>query len=499
MIRNYKVFYFGLAGLVLAALVRHVGTLASVLDVSFPIAESLPSFGIFAGIAIVIVSLSLLPLEGLRSGETSRKGPSREFKRESLSEVAKHVERLAGEPKPDIPRLVDYTFFQAIAAGASDIHFDPSRRGFTVRFRIDGMMSDIAQIPAGLTGLISNRIKVLSNLVVYQGFLPQDGRLGGGKSDSGLSRDRPSEAGTDFRVAFMPTLHGERIVIRILGRSGSAFDFAELGMTEAQREMMSRFLSEPQGMIVLTGPTGSGKTTTIYAALRAIQDQALSVRSISTLEDPIEYEIRGINQSQVDEKKNFTFSRGLRALLRQDPDVILVGEIRDQETAAIAIQAGMTGHLIISTVHANSSAAAFSRLLEMGVAPYSLNSAVTAVIAQRLVRRLCTACRRSRPMNTAECELLGLNPGDAQFNVYESAGCSGCQGTGFQGRYALFEFLEVTETVRSLIAEGASADAVYARAKADGMLSLYEMGIEAVKSGITTPNEIARSVVRERR
>ena len=499
MIRNYRIFYVGFAALVAAALVRHAGVMASALDFSIPWIQVLPPFGVFVGVAVVFVSLSLLPLESLTKKDTPSKVSKREFRSENLAAVAKHIEKISDEPRPDIPYLVDYTIFQAIAAGASDIHFDPSRKGFTVRFRVDGMMSDIAEIPAALTGLISNRIKVLSNLVVYQGFLPQDGRLAGGKSEDASSKERSSQAGADFRVAFMPTLHGERIVIRILGRSGATFDFADLGMNEEQRETMCRIINEPQGMIILTGPTGSGKTTTIYAALRAIQDQTHSVRSISTLEDPIEYEIRGINQSQVNEKKNFTFAKGLRALLRQDPDVIMVGEIRDQETAAIAIQAGMTGHLIISTVHANSSAASFSRLIEMGVAPYSLNSAVTAVIAQRLVRRLCPSCRQARPVSSSECEQLGLSPEESQFRIYESTGCAGCEGTGFHGRYALFEFLEVTESIRSLIAEGASADAVYERAKAEGMVSLYDSGIEAVKQGITTSKEIVRTVVRDRR
>lgn len=499
MIRNYGIFYLGLVGLVVAAILRHLGTMSSLFEVSFPVAKGLPSFRMFAFVALVFVSLSFVPFEKFGTREAVRKRKSREFRRESLNAVARHIDSISSEPRPDIPYIVDYTIFQAIAAGASDIHFDPARGGFTVRFRIDGMMADVARIPASLTGLISNRIKVLSNLVVYQGYLPQDGRLGGGKTDSSLSKERTSQAGTDFRVAFMPTLHGERIVIRILGRSGAAFDFADLGMSEEQRNMMVRFVSEPQGMIILTGPTGSGKTTTIYAALRAIQEQTESVRSISTLEDPIEYEIKGINQSQVDEKKNFTFARGLRALLRQDPDVIMVGEIRDQETAAIAIQAGMTGHLIISTVHANSSAATFSRLIEMGVAPYSINSAITAVIAQRLVRRLCPSCRSKRPISGSDCELLGLSPEEANFEVYESRGCAGCEGTGFSGRYALFEFLEVTEPIRALIAEGASADAVYARAHAEGMRSLYESGLAAVRQGITTPKEITRSVVRDRR
>jgi type II secretory ATPase GspE/PulE/Tfp pilus assembly ATPase PilB-like protein len=390
---------------------------------------------------------------------------------------------------PDVPLLVDYIIYQAIDADASDIHLDPGRDGFSVRFRIDGMMTNVCDVPDKLKGAIANRLKVLSNLVVYQGYLPQDGRLGAPENGS---------AAAEFRIAFMPTLHGERIVIRILGKSAGNETFEDLGMSASHQTMLRRFIAEPQGMIILTGPTGSGKTTTIYTALRAIMNGTGATRSIATLEDPIECEIPGINQSQVNEKKSFTFEKGLRALLRQDPDVIMVGEIRDKETARIAIQAGMTGHLIISTVHANSSAATFSRLLEMGIEPHAINTAVTAVIAQRLLRRLCITCKRERTMSDDELAALGLDT-SVNFPVFDAEGCSDCDGTGFKGRYALFEILEITEPIRRLVGKEASSDAIYGEARDQGMITLFEQGIRALKNGETSPSELCRVVVNTRR
>ncbi len=498
MIRHYKIFYLALAAVGLGVISRHVGTIENTLSIPGVIEGVLPSARFWLGIAAILVAASLLPLELLFGKKSTSKRSSREFTKEELPQVAKYLDEMTRERQPDVPLIVDYTIFQAIEAGASDIHFDPTREGFVVRFRVDGLMTDIAYIPAELTGTIANRLKVLSNLIVYEGFRPQDGRLGS-SSTADKEGKQQSKSGADFRIAFMPTMHGERIVIRILGRSGGTADFADLGMSDAQQQMMNRFISEPQGMIVLTGPTGSGKTTTIYAALRAIQDQIHAKRAISTLEDPIEYEISGINQSQVNDKKSFTFDKGLRAILRQDPDVIMVGEIRDAETAGIAIQAGMTGHLIISTVHANSSAATFSRLVEMGVAPYSLNTSVTAIIAQRLVRRICLGCRTQRPATQADLETLGMRSAPPDFNIFEGKGCAGCEGSGFHGRYALYEFLEVTEGIRRVVAQGAPADAVFDQAHKEGMTTLADAGIEAVKRGITTPDEVSRIVVRDRR
>jgi type II secretory ATPase GspE/PulE/Tfp pilus assembly ATPase PilB-like protein len=386
--------------------------------------------------------------------------------------------------------------FQATEAGASDIHLDPTRLGYTIRYRVDGLMTDIAQVPFTLTRSIANRLKVLSNLVVYKDATPQDGRFGTRGSDKGGAGNEESRS-AGFRVAFMPTMHGERIVIRILGRESDFLTLRSIGLDENHERRVTRLITQPQGMVILTGPTGSGKTTTIYSALRSIQELTHGERSIATLEDPIECDISGINQSQVDERRDFHFHTGLRALLRQDPDVIMVGEIRDPETARIAIQAGMTGHLIITTVHANSSSAAFSRLIDMGMAPFAINSAVTAVIAQRLVRRICKACRVEHRLTESEIEQLGWKKQPIDFPVYTGSGCSACGGSGYSGRHALFEILEVTEPIRDIISNGASSDAIYAMARKEKMKTLFESGQQAIRSGITTVEEIIRVVVRQ--
>jgi type IV pilus assembly protein PilB len=490
MIRNYTTFYLAIGALFVGVLCRYTTEIEGALGMPGVLENNIPGIKYWVVLAVLLVVVSLIPLDSLFPRQKPAPLKRKNFVLDASDQISKRIVALCEEVKPDVPLIVDYVVFQARTSGASDIHFDPSREGFTVRFRLDGMMTDVAKIPPKLTSPVANRFKVLSNLIVYEGFKPQDGRL-----ESSEEEQKTSRRG-DFRIAFMPTLHGERIVIRILGRSGDAFDFHELGMTDSQRKAMNTFIAQPQGMIVLTGPTGSGKSTTIYAALRTIQEQTHSVRSISTLEDPIEYEIAGINQSQVNEKKNFTFDQGLRALLRQDPDVIMVGEIRDPETAAIAIQAGMTGHLIITTVHANSTAATFSRLLEMGVAPYSINTAVTAIIAQRLVRKICVSCRIKRPLTGGEMQKLGITdlPNTMAF---EGKGCAGCNGSGYKGRYALYEILEVTEKIRALVAKETSADEIYTEAKKEGMKALFESGLNAVATGVTTPEEIFRTIVRD--
>jgi type II secretory ATPase GspE/PulE/Tfp pilus assembly ATPase PilB-like protein len=498
MIRNTLFFYPALICAALGVVERHAVKIENLLLYQGAVEGVLPdSSYMLVGAAILIV-LSIVPIPNLFDPTRRSLAPAPSFVKDNFAKLERHVAEMAASPKPNIPQLVDYVVFQAIEAGASDIHLDPSRDGMVVRYRINGLMSNVALIPQKVTHSVSNRLKVLSNLVIYQGYLPQDGRLGTEEGREEQQKEEREKAGVDFRIAFMPTLHGERIVIRILGRAGGRYDVAELGMTTDQQIMLERYVAAPQGMVILTGPTGSGKTTTIYAALDIIQDRAESVRSIATLEDPIEFDLPGVNQSQVNEAKEFTFDKGLRALLRQDPDVIMVGEIRDVETARIAIQAGMTGHLIITTVHANSTSTTFSRMIEMGVAPFSLNSAVTAVIAQRLVRRVCPSCRTARPITEIEAEKLARPESVDDIVVYEGRGCTGCKGSGFDGRLALFEILEITESVRKIVTEGASPDKIHKQAVEEGMVSLFESGVKAVLKGHTTAEEIIRVVVDER-
>jgi general secretion pathway protein E len=489
VIKHYRIFMAALLLAAAGALVRHAP--------SFGWAIPAPPWP-FLLAAVVLLVASLVPFrKGPKEGAGARR---RDFRPEALAAVAARVASFAKAEAPDVPLLVDYTVFQAIAAGASDIHFDPKRDGIGLRYRIQGMMTDVCTIPRPLAQPIVNRLKVIANLVVYREALPQDGRFGAESKNPGtVQREllRSGLASADFRIAFMPTLHGERIVIRILGGGDRRLDLADLGLDEQDLRTMSRLLSLPQGMIVLTGPTGSGKTTTIYAMLREIQAQHRSVRSIATLEDPIEVDLEGINQSQVDEERDFTFDKGLRALLRHDPDVILVGEIRDLETARIAIQAGMTGHLLITTVHAGSSAAAFSRLLEMGVAAYSLNAAVTAVVAQRLARQICPHCRKERGPTEHDLRDLGVAVPPPGLRIFHGAGCEACGGEGYLGRTALFEILEVTEEIRKAVTDGAAIDAIHAMARRAGMRTLYESAIRAVSLGVTTPEEVARTVTRE--
>lgn len=499
MIRNHKIFYLALVAAALGVAVRHGARIDAALGVG-ELVQRLPSPVVWLAAAGVLAILSLVPLGSpAKKPERSRPG-RRNFHREDLASVARKVDSMVSEAKPDVPLIVDYTVYQAIEAGASDIHFDPGRDGISLKYRVQGMMTDVTTIPRDLKNKITNRLKVLSNLVIYRDALPQDGRLGNGaKGSTEEQLERSGLAKSDFRIAFMPTLHGERIVIRILGTADEQLNFTELGMDDHERRIMERILKQPQGMIVLTGPTGSGKSTTIYSCLKEIQGQTHAVRSIATLEDPIEFDLEGINQSQVDEGRNFTFDKGLRAILRQDPDVIMVGEIRDPETAQIAIQAGMTGHLLITTVHAGSTAAVFSRLKEMGIAPYALNSSLTAIISQRLVRKICPGCRTERGFTEHDLEDLDMATPPEGFRLFRGAGCEMCEGTGFKGRVALFEILEVTESIRSLVTEEAGTEEILRNARESGSRSIYSAALEAVKLGVTTPDEIARVLSQEER
>jgi general secretion pathway protein E len=381
---------------------------------------------------------------------------------------------------PDVPLIVDYLIHQAVVMQSSDIHLVPYKEFTAIRYRVDGILSDVAELAIHLKQPVVNRLKVLSQAVSYVHDKPQDGRF------DLLVKDRK----VDVRIAFMPTLHGERIVMRLLGRSEGALSLDGLGFTPSQFVTFSNLISRPQGMIILTGPTGSGKTTTIYCSLRTILEKNRQSSSIYTLEDPIESDLLNINQTQIEEAQGFTFASGLRTMLRQDPDVIMVGEIRDLETARIAVQAGMTGHLIITTVHAKRASSAFLRLIEMGVDRHSVSSAITAVLGQRLVRVLCPACRRPQPVTPGQEARLGVSLLGETF--HDAVGCAACSMKGYVGRHGVYEVLEVDETIRKLVAEKGSPEAINRAAVESGMSTLVENGLSLARAGKTSLDEVIR-------
>ena len=401
----------------------------------------------------------------------------REFPEHRLAEVAPFVSGQHWEP-PAVPWLIDYLLRQAVRARASDVHLVPYERFLAVRFRVDGILQNVAEVPGALREPVTSRLKVLSRLVSFVRDRPQDGRF---EFMDGAAR-------VDVRVAFMPTLHGERTVLRLLRRTGTGFHLDRLGLLPGQLAALVELLRRPQGMIVLTGPSGSGKTTTIYSALASVLEQSHRSRSIYTLEDPIEYDLLQINQTQVEEAHGFTFAQGLRSLLRQDPDVIMVGEIRDLETARIALQAGMTGHLIITTLHARSAAGVFTRLVEMGCEVHSVAAALTAVVSQRLVRRLCAECRRPGPAGPWAAD-VGLGP---ESVVYTPGGCGACAGSGFRGRRGLFELMAMDEGLSRLVVRRAGADELQREARGRGMKTLAQVGAELASAGETSLAEVLR-------
>ena len=358
----------------------------------------------------------------------------------------------AGDEAPAI-RLVNALLFQAVKEGASDIHLDPRERRVAVRFRLDGVLHDVLSPPPRLHPALVSRVKIMAGLDIAERRLPQDGRI-------------PVRVGgreIDVRVSIVPTASGERVVLRLLDRAAALGGLADLGLGAATAAALERLLALSHGIVLVTGPTGSGKTTTLYAALRRL---ANGERNIMTIEDPVEYQLPGIAQMQVNPRIDLTFASGLRAILRQDPDVILVGEIRDRETVEIAMQAALTGHLVLATVHTNDAPAAMTRLLDMAVEPFLLASSVRAVLAQRLVRRTCVACA--------------------------GAGCAACRDTGFRGRLPIHELLLVDDEIRALVMARQDATAIRRAASRAGMVPLREDGLARARNGITTEAEVLR-------
>jgi len=379
-----------------------------------------------------------------------------------------------------IIRFVNQVLRDAIELRASDIHLEPFEDELRIRYRIDGVLQEVpvpAQVKRFQPAIVS-RVKILSHLNIAEKRLPQDGRI----------KIRIDAAEVDIRVSVIPMLHGEAVVLRLLRQTATLRGMQQLGLDTREERCFRRVLGLPHGIVLVTGPTGSGKTSTLYTALHEIND---AVRKIITIEDPIEYQLRGVNQIQVSEKAGLTFARGLRSILRHDPDVILVGEIRDRETAQIAVQASLTGHLVFSTLHTNDAPGALTRLVDMGVEPYLVASSLEAVLAQRLVRVLCPHCRQEDRSPAALAFRAQLDmPADSR--IYRAVGCRECRQTGYHGRRAIFEWMDTDNEIRRLILKNVSADILRDAARRSGMRSLAEDGWRMVRLGITTPEEVLR-------
>ena len=377
-----------------------------------------------------------------------------------------------------IIKLVNHIFSQAVKSQASDIHIEPYQQHLQVRFRLDGVLHNVLSPPRRLHAAIVSRIKVMARLDIAEKRLPQDGR----------TEVKIGERLVDVRVSSLPTAFGERVVLRLLEKSGKLLSMEEIGLTAAALAEMKRLLHLSHGIILVTGPTGSGKTTSLYAALSSINSPD---KNILTIEDPIEYQLDGIGQMQVNPKINLTFSSGLRSMVRQDPDVILVGEIRDRETADIAIHAALTGHLVFSTLHTNDSASAVTRLTDMGIEPFLVSTAVQAIIAQRLVRLLCTHCKEAYEPEEAQWAELRSSR-EVTGPIFRADGCEKCLETGYRGRTGIYEFLPLSEAIKGLVLKTSDANQINKVARAEGMANLREDGINKVMEGRTTISEVLR-------
>ncbi len=390
-------------------------------------------------------------------------------------DLTQHLQALAGEPT--VVNLVDLIIHEAVAARASDIHVEPFEKDLKIKFRVDGVLHDQSPPPKNLQPAIVSRLKIMGGMNIAERFVPQDGHIG----------FQSAKGPVDLRVATVPTVYGESVVLRILDRAAALIGLDQLGMPEAQLEAYQAQLDQPHGIVLVTGPTGSGKTTTLYASLNHLYSPELK---ILTIEDPVEYRLNGVNQIPVNVKRGLGFADGLRAILRQDPDVVMVGEVRDGETADIAIRTALTGHLVFSTLHTNDALGAVARLIDMGVEPFLIASSLRAIMAQRLVRRLCTQCRREAAPDPEVVRRLGhrMSEGDT---FYEGAGCRACRNTGFTGRFGIFEVVTVTDAMREAVTRRASVGEL-AQTLDDTHEPMFEDGYRKAAAGLTTLGEVLR-------
>ncbi len=399
---------------------------------------------------------------------------------DSLVEIEVTADLLDETSEAPIIRLANHIISQAAKARASDIHIEPSREQIKVRYRVDGVLYDLLTPPKHIQSALISRIKVMAKLDIAEKRLPQDGRF-----DVKIGNTE-----IDVRVSTIPTAAGERVVMRLLNKTSAVFGITDLGVSDNQMAQLKRLVAAPNGIILVTGPTGSGKTTSLYAVLSYINTPDIN---IITVEDPVEYQIDGINQIQVNPKIGLTFASGLRSIVRQDPDVILVGEIRDRETAEIAVQSALTGHLVFSTLHTNDSPSAITRLVDIGIEPFLISSSVNAVIAQRLVRVLCVDCRRPGEYEPAALSRIGLNPEAlAGHTLYTPKGCEKCVQTGYRGRIGIFEFMVMSDSLKRLILESYDTGAIKAQAIQEGMVTLQQDASNKVRVGMTSVDEAFR-------
>lgn len=402
---------------------------------------------------------------------------------EAIDTDAKDDDIVGANDKDDGPivKFINARLLDAIRKGASDLHFEPYEHTYRVRFRIDGILHEVAAPPVALSGRMAARLKVMSKLDIAERRLPQDGRI-----KLRLSRTKA----IDFRVSTLPTLWGEKVVLRILDSSSAQLGIDVLGYEPEQKALYMKALAQPQGMILVTGPTGSGKTVSLYTGLNILNT---AERNIATAEDPVEINLAGINQVQMNNKAGLTFASALRAFLRQDPDVVMVGEIRDLETAEIAIKAAQTGHLVLSTLHTNSAAETLTRLLNMGVPSYNVASSVTLIIAQRLARRLCSHCKAPENISPQQLKELGFSEEQiaAGFTIYKPVGCDQCSG-GYKGRVGIYEVMPITETIAKIIMEGGNSLDIAAQAQREGVKNLRQSALKKAADGVTSLVEVER-------
>lgn len=391
-----------------------------------------------------------------------------------ISEIEGTADLLDDTSDAPIIKLVNHIISQSVKARSSDIHIEPYQDSFKVRYRVDGILYDLLSPPKWIQPALISRIKVMAKMDIAEKRLPQDGRL----------NVKIGAREIDVRVSTIPTSFGERVVLRLLDKSGSLLEFSEIGLDPEKLDLVKNLVASPNGIILVTGPTGSGKTTTLYAILSSINTPD---RNIITIEDPIEYQIKGINQMQVNPKIELTFAKGLRSIVRQDPDVILVGEIRDTETAEIAVQSALTGHLVFSTLHTNDSATTITRLVDLGVEPFLISSSIIAVIAQRLVRVLCNDCKESFTPDEMTLNSVGITPDQIKnSNICRARGCENCLNTGYRNRIGIFEIMVLEETLKSLILKTHDSNSIKNEAMNLNMISLRQDGIQKVLKGITT-------------